>query len=136
MGDTTEKPGPDSEDDCVECDDDLWLPGGTPMFVEVLFTDITDCGAPPAKSPNGVWTLEQDPDTPCWWEYTDADYVIIYWIRDDQTHLVALGFGPTGDHWFNSNPQDTCVTEFDNDIINCNPLLVWGTGGHGSVTML
>jgi len=134
MGDDVIIPGPPG-DNCAQCDNILWTPGSTPLFVQLTFKDIVPCPLAPLPPPNGSWVLRQDSVLPCLWEYYDSDWLISWALAAGSSEYSARGVSPGYNSIFFWNDVGNCLLTANNHHNVCLANVV-GIGGSVINTLL
>ena len=119
-------------DNCVGCDDVLWNPGETPMFVKLEVRDLVGCPGAPAAAPNGDWILSQDAIDPCKWEYLDSLYWFVMNIAAIASNL-RISEPPVANWGYFLDNTGGCPSVFANELVACGGFTA---SINGTVTVL
>jgi len=128
MGIPTPWPPPPSDDDCVLCTPELFLPGQTPRRVKMSIWGILDCPAASVPAPNGLFVLNQQDPLFCNWRLSTAEYDF-YWLNGaGRTDCYVVGNADQGYFFYWAQPP-ICNTFMNNQYQNCTPPFALGYGG-------
>lgn len=125
--------------DCTFCRDApyfRWPAGETPLYTYARFTGLVKCPGATYDPPNGqIFTLTQDPLTPCRWTRTGDVWDVVFYAWGFFAGWSTLQlWDETGDPYFDATgakcPQEGIV--YNNGIGWCIP----GAGAHSGIASI
>jgi len=115
--------------DCDVCSD-LWLPGKTPKFVNIVFKDITVCPHDPPwpEPPNDKpFILEQSIHDSCTWFIAPLEGWLVSWTTREIWTNISLIYKPGDLYYFRDDGLSPCALKHDNTCA-CD----WGSAYGGT----
>lgn len=113
--------------------------GATPKCISVTFADIVLCANETDPLINGIWTLTQKVDFPCWWQYDVVGSALInVSLQNDpqQTYVSAAGESQHTSQMqfsFTSVGVNCDIRDQYNNSRVCPPSQLGGHGGTATI---